>query len=191
MGARVEVRAVSARVRGADGITTSCGFLAPFQRELAAACGVPVAASARLTTGDTPRSMRAEQPYLLYPIGAVDVDPETIITFQGTLPVPVPGLSQAKRRRAEVTIDFFALDAREVLLEERAETIITLHVALHSVGHVEPGVRDSANLLVDRLTDIRSPHASCARAHHDLFLTNEPLATSFAEAAIDYLESLG
>lgn len=31
---------------GADGITTNCGFLSLFQAELAAACGVPVAASA-------------------------------------------------------------------------------------------------------------------------------------------------
>src|SRR6266481_2093423 len=31
---------------GADGITTSCGFLSIYQRELAARCGVPVAASA-------------------------------------------------------------------------------------------------------------------------------------------------
>ncbi|MCB2103048.1 MAG: aspartate/glutamate racemase family protein [Rhodobacterales bacterium] len=31
--------------RGADGITTTCGFLALFQDDLAAACGVPVAAS--------------------------------------------------------------------------------------------------------------------------------------------------
>lgn len=30
---------------GADGITTNCGFLSLFQDELAAACGVPVAAS--------------------------------------------------------------------------------------------------------------------------------------------------
>ena len=30
---------------GADGITTSCGFLALFQTELATACGVPVASS--------------------------------------------------------------------------------------------------------------------------------------------------
>ena len=31
---------------GADGITTNCGFLALFQNQLAAACGVPVASSA-------------------------------------------------------------------------------------------------------------------------------------------------
>ena len=33
---------------GADGITTSCGFLALYQRELAAACAVPVASSSLL-----------------------------------------------------------------------------------------------------------------------------------------------
>ena len=33
---------------GADGITTSCGFLVAYQRELAAACAVPVASSSLL-----------------------------------------------------------------------------------------------------------------------------------------------
>lgn len=33
---------------GADGITTNCGFLALYQRELAAACGVPVASSSMM-----------------------------------------------------------------------------------------------------------------------------------------------
>ena len=33
---------------GADGITTSCGFLVMHQRELSAACGVPVATSSLL-----------------------------------------------------------------------------------------------------------------------------------------------
>ncbi len=35
---------------GADGITTNCGFLSPFQQELAEAAGVPVAASSLLQT---------------------------------------------------------------------------------------------------------------------------------------------
>ena len=33
---------------GADGLTTNCGFLALYQRELADACGVPVAASSMM-----------------------------------------------------------------------------------------------------------------------------------------------
>ncbi len=150
----------------------------------------PIADTVRLTAGAAPRDLRAERPYLLYPIGAVDVDPETVITFRGTLPMPVQGISAARRRRAEVTIDFFALDAREVLLEERAEVIVTLHVALHAGGHPEPSVRAAADLLVTRMTDIRSPHANCARAHHDLFLAEPAIATEFAEAALGYLDSL-
>ena len=34
--------------QGAAGLTTSCGFLAPFQKDLADGCGVPVAASSLL-----------------------------------------------------------------------------------------------------------------------------------------------
>ena len=49
---------------GADGITTSCGFLSIYQRELAAHCRVPVAASALmqiayeyLKQGDAPTAL--------------------------------------------------------------------------------------------------------------------------------------
>ncbi len=149
----------------------------------------PVAAANRQTDGDTPRSMGGEKPYLIYPIGAVDTDPERLITFEGILPVPV-GSRGHKRRRAEVTIRFFELDTREVLLEERAETLLALHVAMASLGHPDDGTRAAAGLLVNRLIDIRSPHASCARRHHDLVLADPARAGSIARAALDYLLSL-
>jgi len=147
-------------------------------------------AEPRQTGGDEPRAMKGEKPFLIYPLGAVDRDPEDLITFEGIIPVPV-GSSGHKRRRAEVTIDFFALDAREVLLEERAETLLALHVAMSSADHPDATTRAAAALLVERLVNPRSPHANCARAFHDLFLEDEGRAQEFTEAALAYLLSLG
>lgn len=149
----------------------------------------PVAAP-RLADGEAPRDMKTEKPFLIYPLGAADDDPEDLITFEGILPVPV-GASGHKRRRAEVTIDFFALDGREVLLEERAETILALHVAMSSLDHPHAATAAAAELLVERLVNPRSPHANCARAFHDLTLTDPFRAEAFTEAALDYLLTLG
>ncbi|MCP5155613.1 MAG: aspartate/glutamate racemase family protein [Ectothiorhodospiraceae bacterium] len=44
---------------GADGITTNCGFLSPFQGELARACGVPVAASSLMQVPMVQRTLPA------------------------------------------------------------------------------------------------------------------------------------
>lgn len=147
----------------------------------------PVAFGRRVAV-DRSRDLDDEHAYLIYPIGARDEDPEKLITFRGILPIPV-GVWGHKRRRAEVTIRFFELDTREVLLEERAETIIELHLAMTAVGHPDPLTSQAASSSVDRMVDRRSPHANCARSFHDLWLSDNILAREFASAALDYLES--
>ena len=47
----------------------------------------PIAGERCMTHGD-PDALEAERPYLCYPIGEVDVDPEELITFTGTIAVP-------------------------------------------------------------------------------------------------------
>jgi len=144
----------------------------------------------RQIDGESPRAMRDERPYLLYPIGTVDQhDPEDVIRFEGILPVPVASRGH-RRRRAEVTIAFFALDSREILLEERAETILALHVAMSSLDDPSGSTHAAATLLVERLVSPWSPHANCARSFHDLTLTDTPRAVAFATAALDYLDSI-
>lgn len=146
-------------------------------------------ASNRISDGDRSRDLGDEDAYLIYPIGARDKNPEQLITFRGILPIPV-GTRGFKRRRAEVTIRFFELDTREVLLEERAETILELHLAMTAVGHSDPLTGRAASAVVDRLVDPRSPHANCARSFHDLWLSDNTLARDFATAALEYLESV-
>ncbi|HEY5890263.1 MAG TPA: hypothetical protein VIW94_06155 [Acidimicrobiia bacterium] len=145
--------------------------------------------SARTVDLDRSRDLDDEKPFLVYPIGARDADPETIITFRGILPIPAASKGHL-RKRGEVTIRFFELDTREVLLEERAETILRIHLAMATVGHPDPLTGQAASLTLDRIVDRRSPHANCARAFHDLWLSDNVLAREFAGAALGYLESV-
>ena len=147
--------------------------------------GFPIASN-RQTGGDTPRDMKGEKPYLIYPIGAVDTDPKKLIKFEGVVPVPVATRGHA-RARALVTIDFFELDTREVLLEERAEKILALHVALASIDHPDQATADAARILVNRLTANDRPHANCAQCHRDLAENDPNRANAIVEAATEFL----
>ncbi len=138
---------------------------------------------------DSPRQLKNEKPYLIYPIGAVDTDPERLIRFEGIVPVPIATRGHA-HARARVTIDFFELDTREVLLEERAETILALHVALASMDDEDDATAAAAHLLVDRLPADDAAHANCARCHRELADEDPERANSFARAAIAYLRGL-
>ncbi|BDI28356.1 hypothetical protein CCAX7_004070 [Capsulimonas corticalis] len=64
-------------------------------------------ASSRIAAGDAPEDYAAERPYLIYPIGVLDEDPEEILEFVGVNALPRQGPSG---RRALVTIDFFGLN---------------------------------------------------------------------------------
>ncbi|MDJ0866334.1 MAG: hypothetical protein QNK03_09520 [Myxococcota bacterium] len=146
-------------------------------------------ARARQTGGDTPRNMKGERPYLIYPIGAVDTDPRRLITFEGVTPVPVAA-SGHRRARALVTIEFFELDTREVLLEERAEKILALHVALAAADDPDPVTAAAAQLMVERLTADDSPHANCSLRHRQLAASDPGRANDVAEAALRFLAGM-
>ena len=83
----------------------------------------PIEGQQELVNVEDIRSLnRLEKPFIPYPIGSIDENPEKIISFEGTAPVPVT--SRGKRhRRALVTIKFFKLDTREELLLRRAEIL--------------------------------------------------------------------
>lgn len=143
----------------------------------------------RQTNGTEPREMDGEKPYLIYPIGAVDTDPMRLITFEGIIPIPVATRGHS-RARALVTIDFFELDTREVLLEERAERILALHVALAAASDPDPVTAAAAQISVERLTASDSPHANCSRRHRQRFEEDRGRANDVAEAAIEFLAGL-
>lgn len=141
-------------------------------------------------TGTSPRQMRDEEPFLLYPIGTVDQhDPQDVITFDGIQAIPVT--SQGKRhRRARVTIDFFALNDRAVLLDERAETILSLYLALRAMGSGNATERAIGTQLAARLTSDDAAHANCARSFRQRFESDPATAQDIADAAMDHLAAL-
>ncbi len=80
----------------------------------------PIAGRRGPREGD-PSALQSEKPYLIYPLGDWDDDPEELIGFLGIVPVPKKKRGFG-RKRAEVTIKFFELspedDGREELGRE-------------------------------------------------------------------------
>jgi 5-methylcytosine-specific restriction endonuclease McrA len=85
--------------------------------------------------GEDPKQLKKEKPYLIYPIGDWDTDPEQLIRFHGVSPQPV-AVKGYRRHRALVTIEFFELDnvnRRKNLIRERAVIIIALFPQLEKL----------------------------------------------------------
>jgi len=106
---------------GVDGITTTCGFLALYQQELAAHCSVPVATSALLQVPMVARVLpKGKRPCILtfaaesltmHHLAAVGIDPDTPI-------VGLPATSEFQRsiREGDDSVPF------ETLKDEVLET---------------------------------------------------------------------
>ncbi len=120
-----------------------------------------------------------EQPYLLYPIGNLDDDPEDLIEWDGILPKPkISELADPYRHwRARITIEFFELDLREDVQQGCAEQICRVWSALQS--------RDKKDFaaLNKLLDENRLPHTACIRAFLKLFLTNPEKANKRVQQA--------
>jgi len=111
---------------GVDGITTTCGFLALYQQELAAHCSVPVATSALLQVPMVARVLpKGKRPGVLtfsaesltmHHLAAVGIDPDTPV-------VGLPATSEFQRsiREGDDTVPFEVLKT-EVL--DTAEQMI-------------------------------------------------------------------
>jgi hypothetical protein len=140
---------------------------------------------------DDCRALGHERPYLIYPLGELDADPEALITFVGPLPVPRARSGRAANR-ARVTIDLLGLGVREELVRERSRLIHALWIALTSLaGTPPPLLRAEAERAVRFLTTPVSPHCSCCRAYVALFRADRAAADAIAVAAGRYLASLG
>lgn len=148
----------------------------------------PVGGTRNFTQRD-PARMKREKAYLIYPLADIDEDPRSLITFAGVLPVPVAARGHA-RRRAEITIDFFAL-ASEDLAEERAGIISALYFPLlaRARGERDPEYTDAVAVL-DLATSPRAPHASCSWAFQQTFESQPDLARQYFEASRELLARL-
>jgi hypothetical protein len=150
----------------------------------------PIAGKRRGPQSDDPARLASEQPYLLYPLGNLDDDPEEILTFDGIVPKPSKR-SGHRRRRAMVTIDFFELDTREELLRGRAEKVreLTLALIVERVGRL-PAHKALAERTIADLQSEKSAHSNCVRSFLRLYRRDRPRAEAIFEAAMEYLDSL-
>lgn len=137
---------------------------------------------------DDPAFLQSERPFLLYPLGNLDEDPEEVLTFLGVSPVPREATGP-RGWRARVTIDLLELDRREELWRERAEKIVELFVALKLLESEKPEDRSFADRFIETLLSPQSAHTSCARAFQDLYKKDRKRASEIARAAQTYLSS--
>lgn len=142
-------------------------------------------AGTRVTIGDTLADYAEEEPYLLYPLGTTDTDPETVLQFNGIVADPVDSKASNSRNywRARITIDLFDLNGRDDLFRQRAEVIAGVYFALISS---EP---TAAEFVLAALSDAAA-HANCARSFARLYKRDTDKAKALAKEAIALLLAL-
>lgn len=139
---------------------------------------------------DHPSQLTNERHMLIYPINNIDEDPETLITFNGIIPIPVYKRGY-KHRRAVVTIDFFELDIREELLRERAGSIIKIFPILENLAHNRyPAQREQMERIVEFLTSPKSEHTNCCRAFRRTYQEDPARAQKIYREVNHYLLSI-
>lgn len=115
-------------------------------------------------------ALRDEMPYLAYPVGDADDDPEDLVTFTGTVARPAAATGWQHERGALI-IDFFGLNSRDQLHVQRAEIIERFGGALAAVadGRASQSDRTYVRLMGNPII----PHASCLRAFGKLWQRDE------------------
>lgn len=132
--------------------------------------------------GESPAQLNdTELPYLIYPIGSIDEDPEQLIGFNGLSPFAL-ATDQHRKNRALVTIELFLLDdaiKRKVLYKQRAMVIQVLWAMLE-IGEQS---------LVTAYTADSAPHANCARCFEKLYRQNKSQAERYYRGSIALVQS--
>lgn len=141
--------------------------------------------------GDDPGKLMGERPWLLFPIGHLDVDPEAVIDFHGIFPRSTSD-DPTTRLRGLATIAFFSLDdviARKNLMKERASVLLLLHAFLVRTDDQGDAAAESA-ALVEKMLEPTSPHTNCARSFVRLFRSDPAQAAVVAGDAGTFLRSV-
>src|SRR6202022_2232793 len=81
---------------GADGITTSCGFLSIYQRELAAHCHVPVAASALMQIPFAERLLPPRKRVGVLTFSAALLGPDHLVAAGAATDTPIVGAERGR-----------------------------------------------------------------------------------------------
>lgn len=142
--------------------------------------------------GDQPASLVSELPLLVYPLGDFEVDPESLIQFQGLSPCPVVSEGQA-RNRALVTIAFFKLDdplARKNLFRERAMLLLAVFGLLERIqDDTDLSASHEAQQVLAVFLANTAPHANCLRSFVRLYQREPRQAKEIYQKVTDYVLS--
>ena len=118
---------------GADGITTSCGFLSLFQAELAAACAVPVASSSLMQVPFVERLLPPGRRAGVLTVSAADLSPAHLAAAGARADTPVVG-TEAGRELSRVLLG----DLPELDLEAAEADVLSAADSL-CINHPEVG----------------------------------------------------
>jgi hypothetical protein len=127
----------------------------------------PIAGKHRFTGTDPVRLHKQEKPYLIYPLGDFDVNPEDVIDFEGYRATPVhPPKSGYEHDRARVVIAFFRLnDERDDLMFLRAKQLDNVFTKLELWNATRgKGKREEIWRDIQRLSREENDHAGCVRS---------------------------
>ena len=114
---------------GADGVTTNCGFLVLHQKTLAAACGVPVAASSLLQVGWVQMLLPPGQRVGIVTVSRDALTPDHLAMAGAAPDTPVAGTDGGREFTRVLLGDELALDvelAREDVLDA-ARRLVAAH----------------------------------------------------------------
>ncbi|MBK9082589.1 MAG: aspartate/glutamate racemase family protein [Rhizobiales bacterium] len=96
---------------GAQGVITSCGFLSLFQRDIAAACGAPVAASSLMQAPLVERTLPAGKRVGIVTIDATALSADHLAAAGAATDAPVEGVERGRELHRVVMNDETSLDA--------------------------------------------------------------------------------
>lgn len=143
------------------------------------------------TNTDNYTSLQLELPYLIFPVGDNDVDPETLITFHGIVPMATANIARPDQNRARVTIAFFSLndsDSRKDLILARVRIIIALHYLFLTIENQGIATDADTNVLAYYISD-RAPHTNCARSFNRTYLNDRNEASEIFNLCREYLST--
>jgi Asp/Glu/hydantoin racemase len=140
---------------GADGITTTCGFLSLFQRDIAAHVGVPVATSSLMQAPMIQRVLPAGRQVGILTISAKTLTPEHLAAAGVSADTPVVGTDEGREFTRAILGDEPALDvaAAERDIVDAGEALVRRHPQVGAI------LLECTNM---------APYAATLREHLDL-----------------------
>jgi hypothetical protein len=135
-----------------------------------------------------PMAMTGERPFLLYPIGDADDDPQDLIEFAGLSPQPKG--TGFRRQRALVTIWIFQLN-RKWLQKDRALEIMRYYLALERCARPpRDAIARAAKKIVEYMSSPPARHANCLRSFRRLYDSDRAAAERIFHACTRLMGTL-